>query len=140
MWNSFFPNPLFSDLRRMYERTKCSSFGIVYSCVNTTFSEISTSIIDFIYLHLIRLRTNDSIYNRCYSDIRWLRSYYCRDKVYPAPCLFSSCSKYVRYNRHQNMATPGMAIKAAIAKAAFTILPFSIETELRLKYTLCTQF
>lgn len=73
-------------------------------------------------------------------DIRWLRSYYCRNKVYPAPCLFSSCSKYVRYNRHQNMATPGMAIKAAIAKAAFTILPFSIETELRLKYTLCTQF
>lgn len=71
-------------------------------------------------------------------DIRWLRSYYCRDKVYPAQCLFSSCSKYVRYNRHQNIATPGMAIKAAIAKAAFTILPFSIETELRLKYFMYT--
>lgn len=36
------------------------------------------------------------------------------------------------------MATAGMAIKAAIAKAAFTILPFSIETELRLKYFMYT--
>lgn len=36
------------------------------------------------------------------------------------------------------MATPAMAIKAAIAKAAFAILPFSIETELRLKYFMYT--
>lgn len=36
------------------------------------------------------------------------------------------------------MATAAMAIKAAIAKAAFTILPFSIETELRLKYFMYT--
>lgn len=36
------------------------------------------------------------------------------------------------------MATPAIAIKAAIAKAAFTILPFSIETELRLKYFMYT--
>lgn len=86
------------------------------------------------YLHLIRLRTNDSIYN---DVIRYslVETYYCRDKVYPARCLFL---KYVRYNRHQNMATPAMAIKAAIAKAAFAILPFSIETELRLKYFMYT--
>lgn len=36
------------------------------------------------------------------------------------------------------MATAAMAIKAAIAKAAFTILSFSIETELRLKYFMYT--
>lgn len=36
------------------------------------------------------------------------------------------------------MGTAAMAIKAAIAKAAFTILPFSIETELRLKYFMYT--
>lgn len=118
----------FPSIRRMYE-TKCSSSYQLCKYFFRNFLQVSNS-----YLHLIRLRTNDSIYN---DVIRYslVETYYCRDKVYPARCLFL---KYVRYNRHQNMATPAMAIKAAIAKAAFAILPFSIETELRLKYFMYT--